>query len=169
MSTTRASLRIAVTLTAGILLTLGAAAPAHAGRSPKMSLTAEGTWFTHPVGWYEVVVGRAEIDNGPQATTGDIVANVQPDDSSMPAAGTCERGMSTVEVDVDGEASDLRITGVGDLCGHHVQDPTNVVVYSFTGVAYAEQVGSRRLHGREGFIDMRLAHDGRASVFATSG
>lgn len=166
MSTPRARLGAAVTVTAGILLTLGAA-PAHAGRPPKMSLTAEATWFTHPVGWYEVVVGRAEIQNGRQTTTGDLVANVQPDDASMPAAGTCERGMSTVEVDVDGSEADLRITGVGDLC--HVQDRTDVVVYSFTGVAYAEQVGSRRLQGREGSIDIRMDDDGGASVLATSG
>lgn len=169
MSTTRACLRLAAILTTAGLLTVSAASPAGAGRSPKMTLTADGSWFTHPVGSYEVVLGRAEIQNGSRTTVGDLVANVRPDDSSMPAAGTCERGMSNLEVDVDGNAPDLRITGVGDLCNHHVQEPTSAVSYSFTGVAYAEQVGSSRLHSREGFIDIRMAHDGRASVFATSG
>ncbi len=165
----RARSSIGVALTIGCLLAVGSATPADAARPPKVSLTADGTWFTHPVGWYEVVVGRAEIRSGKHTSTGDLVANVQPDDASMPAAGTCERGMSTVVVDADGDEPDLRITGVGDVCSHHVQEPTSVVVHSFTGVAYMEQVGSRRLQAREGFIDIRLAQDGRASVFATSG
>jgi hypothetical protein len=169
MSTTRARLGVAMTVTVGLVLTLGTVTPASAAKSPKVTLTADGSWFTHPVGWYEVVVGRADIQAGKRTVTGDLVANVRPDDSSMPAAGTCERGSSTVEVDADDEAPDVRVTGVGDLCGHHVQEPTSAVVYSFTGVAYSEQVGSRRLHAREGFIDIRMAHDGRASVFATSG
>ena len=58
---------------------------------------------------------------------------------------------------VEGDTDQLAITGVGDVCGHHVQEPDSVVVYSFTGVAYVEESGTKRTYNKEGFLDVRMA------------
>jgi hypothetical protein len=165
MSTTRPRRRLALALAVGALLTLGAIAPAGAERAPRLLVTGGEEWFTHPVGWYQVIKGPAEVQVGKQAFTGELTANVQPDDRAMPAPGECERGMTSLFVEGDSEL--LELTGVGDVCAHHVQEPTSVVVYSFTGDAYATTTGTKKVPPKIGFLDIRMALDGRASVFAT--
>ena len=54
------------------------------------------------------------------------------------------------------------------FCGHNVQAPSSVVTHTFTGTATIEESGRRRLEGTEAFLDIRLAEDGRAHVFATT-
>ena len=165
MSPARPVRRAALGLTLGAALLLGAVGPAGAARSPRLTVTGDGQWSTHPVGWYEVVLGTGEVQVGRTTFTGDLVANVQPDDRSMPAAGDCERGMASLFVEGDDRL--LELTGVGDVCAHHPQEPTSVVVFSFTGDAYAATTGTKKAPARVGFVDIRMALDGRASVFAT--
>ena len=169
MSPSPARPRLWRVLAAGlaILAILGATSPAGAAKPPRVLLTGGDHWFTHPVGSYQVVLGRADVQLGKQTSTGDLVANVVPDDHSLPAAGECESSLTSVWVTGDGDSPDVNITGVGEMCGHFVQEPVSVVVYSFTGEAYFEEVGSRRLNNKVGFLDIRLAQDGRAHVFAT--
>src|SRR5689334_14333844 len=128
MSTSRCR-RLAVGLGAAVLVTVGAIAPAGAAKPPRAVVTGSEEWFTHPVGWYQVVRGPAEVEVGKRSYGGDLVATVQPDDASMPVAGSCERGYALVTV--EGDELDLRLSSFGDLCAHHPQEPTSVVVYSF--------------------------------------
>lgn len=165
MSPIRPRRRAALALTLGLALLLGATAPAGAAKVPKLTVAADGEWFLHPVGSYEVVLGTAEVQSGRRTWTGELVANVHPDDNTMPAAGDCEPGLT--QVWVEGATDQLAVSGVGDVCAHHVQEPESVVVYSFTGQAWFEESATRRTYNKVGFLDIRMANDGRAYVFAT--
>jgi hypothetical protein len=166
MSTTRRHHRLALGLAVAALATLSAIAPAGAAKPPRAVITGGDHWFTHPVGWYEVILGPGEVQIGKRTYTGDLAANVQPDDRSMPAAGECEPGSGLVVI--DGDDVDVRLVSIGQVCAHHPQEPISVVVYSFTGDASTEVTGARKLQLRSGFLDIRMALDGRASVFATA-
>ena len=63
---------------------------------------------------------------------------------------------------------DLTLVGRGEVCGTHVQPPTNIVTHVFTGTfeVYGDRTRPRRLEGVDGFYEIRLADDGTASVFA---
>ncbi len=167
MSNIRPRRRLALALTLGAALILGATAPAGAAKPPKLVLSGGDRWFTHDVGWYEVVRGPAEVEIGKRTYTGELAATIQPDDHTMPAPGECERGMTFVFVE-DIAGAELFLSSVGDVCGHHVQEPYSVVVYSYTGKTYVEAAGAKQVQGKTGFLDIRMAQDGRASVFATA-
>jgi hypothetical protein len=168
--------RLALALTIGALLVLGTVTPAGAKhpkprppKPPAFLLTGGDHWFTHDVGWYEVVLGPAEVQlNGKRTLTGSLSATIQPDDYTMPAPGECEGGMVFVYVEGRGRKVDTFLSSVGDVCGHHVQEPVSLVVTSFTGTATIEESGKRKLEGQEAFLDIRLAQDGSAHVFATT-
>jgi hypothetical protein len=165
MSPTSIRRRLALAIASGVVATLCLTSPAGAERTPRLLVTGGEEWFTHPIGWYEVVRGPAEVQVGKQAFTGQLTATVQPDDAHMPAPGECERGM--VSLFVEGDDARLELSGVGDVCAHHPQEPDSVVVYSFTGDAYTATTGTKKAPNKVGFIDIRMALDGRASVFAT--
>ena len=167
MSPTRPRRRLALALTLGVVLLLGATAPAGAAKAPKLVLNGGDRWFTHDVGWYEVVRGPATVEIGRRAYSGELAATIQPDDHTMPAPGECEPGMTFVFVQ-DIAGAELFLSSVGDVCGHEVQEPYSVVVYSYTGEAYVEAAGVKAVTGKTGFLDIRMAQDGRANVFATA-
>ena len=106
--------------------------------------------------------------NGRRTLTGTLSATIQPDNHTMPAPGECESGITFVFVDGPHRTADTTLSSAGQICGHHVQPPTSVVTHTFTGAATVEQSGQRRLEGRETFLEIRMAGDGRASVFATT-
>jgi hypothetical protein len=167
MSTTRPLRRLALAFALGVALLVTATLPAGADRSPELVLTGGDRWFTHDAGWFQVVRGPAEVTLGKRTLTGDLTATIYPDDRTMPAPGQCEGGIVFVRVAGDHKHADLFLSSAGEICGHHVQEPTSVVVHSFTGTAHVEEAGRRNLVGKEGFLDIRLAHDGRAHVFAS--
>jgi hypothetical protein len=172
MTTTRIRRRALVALALGLTVTLwlGSATPASAGRPkpPRLVLTGGDHWFTHDVGWFPVVQGPAQVQLGGGRTLGGTLsATVQPDDHTMPPPGECEGGMVFVHVKGERRAADVMLVSVGDLCGHHVQAPTSIVTHSFTGTTTVEESRQRCLVGREGFLDIRMAEDGSAFVFAS--
>jgi hypothetical protein len=157
--------RLALALTLGALLTLGAAAPAGAAKSPSFLLDGGDHWFTHDSG-YPVVLGPAEVHLGNRTVSGDVAANIHPDDYSMPAPGECESAIAFVFVEGT-RGADTFLSSAGEVCGLYLQAP-NVVTHTFTGTATIEDSGVRKLEGQEAFLEIRLAVDGRASVFATT-
>ena len=164
--------RLAPALTLGALLTVAVADPAGAGAAKPPSFLLDGgdRWFTHDAGWYPVVQGPAEVVlNGRRTLSGALSATIQPDDHTMPAPGECESGITFVFVEGDRRrAGDVMLSSAGEICGHHVQPPTTVVTHTFTGTATIEESGQSRLEGQEAFLEVRMAGDGRANVFATT-
>ena len=161
---------LALALTLGALLTFGAANPpgAVAAKPPSFLLDGGDRWFTHDVGWYPVVQGPAEVVlNGGRTHSGTLSATVQPDDHTMPGPGECETGITFVFVDGPRRDPDVVLSSAGEICGHHVQPPTSVVTHTVTGTTI-EEGGWRRLEGRESFLEVRMADDRHASVFATT-
>lgn len=167
MSPVHSRRRLALALVTGVLLTLGATSPAGAARAPSLLLDGGDHWFTHDVGWFPVVQGPAEVTVGKRTFSGDLSATIQPDDHTMPAPGECEGAITFVFVEGD-RGADLFLSSAGQVCGHWVQEPTTVVTHTFTGTMTVEESDSRRLEGTEGFLEVRMAQDGRASVFATT-
>jgi len=157
--------RLALALTLGALLTLGATTQAGAAKAPSFLLNGGDHWFTHDSG-YPVVLGPAEAQVGKRTLTGDLAARIHPDDYSMPAPGECESALAFVYVRPTG-GDETWMSSAGDVCGLFV-GPGNVVTHAFTGTATIEESGVRKLEGKEAFLEIRLAEDGRASVFATT-
>jgi hypothetical protein len=163
--------RLALALTLGALLTLGAADPAGAGTAKPPSFLLDGgdRWFSHDVGWFPVVQGPAEVVlNGRRNLSGTLAATIQPDDYTMPAPDECESGIAFVFFDGKRRGTDAMLSSVGEICGHHAQPPTSVVTHTFTGTATVEESGRPRLEGREAFLEVRMTEDGRANVLATT-
>lgn len=113
-----------------------------------------------------MVLGPAEVNFGKRTVSGDLAANIHPDDRSMPAPGECESAIAFVFVTPTG-GPETWLSSAGEVCGLHLQAP-NVVTHTFTGTATIEESGVRKLEGKEAFLEIRLAVDGRASVFATT-
>jgi len=157
--------RLALALTLGAVLALGAMAPAGAAKSPSFLLDGGDRWFTHDSG-YPVVLGGAEMHLGKRTIDGDLAANIHPDDYSMPAPGECESAIAFVFVQPT-RGDETWLSSAGEVCGLYLQEP-NVVTHAFTGTATIEGSGVRKLEGQEAFLEIRLAVDGRASVFATT-
>jgi hypothetical protein len=160
--------RLALVAVAGAVLTVGATLPAAAAKAPSFVLDGGDHWFTHDVGWFPVVQGPAELQLKGKATIpGTLSATIQPDDHTMPAPSDCEPGLAFVFVEAERRAGTF-LTSAGDICGHHPQEPTSVVTHSFTGRATIEAADRRHLEGRTGFLEIRMALDGRAHVFASA-
>ncbi|MET0901809.1 MAG: hypothetical protein ABWZ52_01090, partial [Acidimicrobiales bacterium] len=157
--------RLALAITLGALLTLGATTTAGATKSPSFLLDGGDHWFTHDSG-YPVVLGPAEVNLGKRAISGDLSATIHPDDYSMPAPGECESAIAFVYVEGTRNA-DTWLSSAGEVCGLHLDEP-NVVTHTFVGTATIEESGPRKLEGQEAFLEIRLAVDGRANVFATT-
>jgi hypothetical protein len=172
VTTTHPRRRRALALAAAALLALGVTAsvatPAGAAKAPSLLLDGGDHWFTHDVGWFPVVQGPAEVHRGHRTHTRHLSAPVQPDDHTMPAPGECEGAITFVFVEGDRPSADLFLSSVGQVCGHWVQEPTSLVTHVFTGTMTVEEAGTRRLEGTEGFLEVRMAVDDRASVFATT-
>ena len=157
--------RLALAITLGALLTLGATTQASASKSPSFLLDGGDRWFTHDSG-YPVVLGPAEIHLGKRTVSGDLAANIHPDDRTMPAAGECETALAFVFVEGT-RGADTWLSSAGQVCGLWLDAP-NVVTHVFTGVATFEESDVRRLEGQEGFLEIRLAVGGGAGVFVTT-
>jgi hypothetical protein len=157
--------RLALALTLGALLTLGATTQAGAAKAPRFLLNGGDHWFFHDSG-YPVVLGPAEAQVGKRTLTGDLAANIHPDDYSMPAPGECETAIAFVFVEPT-SGVETWLSSAGEVCGLYV-GPDNVVTHTFTGTATIEGSGVHKLEGKEAFLEIRLAEDGGASVFATT-
>jgi hypothetical protein len=95
---------------------------------------------------------------------GRFTAVLRADDATLPEPGQCEPGSATVRLE-GSRGRYLELSSSDDVCGVHVQPPY-VVTHLFTGRYDVTQTSERRLRGDDGFVEVRLANDGRASVFA---
>ena len=164
--TTHPRRRLALALTLGALLTLGATTPAGAAKAPRFLLNGGDHWFTHDVG-YPVVLGPAEIQLHKRTHNGELSANIHPDDHTMPAPGDCEPALAFVNVEGE-RGANASLSSAGEVCGLFVQAPDSIVTHTFTGPMTIEESDRRRLAAKTGFLEIRLAENGRAHVFATT-
>ena len=158
--------RLALALTLGALLALGATTQASAAQAPSFLLSGGDHWITHDSG-YPVVLGPAEVQLRRRTLTGDLAANIHPDDRTMPVPGECET--ATAFVFMEGErGANTWLSSAGEVCGLFVHVPDSVVTHTFTGSMTIEESDRRGLAGKTGFLEIRLAEDGGAHVFATT-
>ena len=151
-------------------LTFGAAAPVSASRAPKRPaflLESTATWRTHDVGWYEVVNGPAEVHLG-RRTAHRRAGRHHPARRSHHAGRRRVRARHRLRVRGGrGPPGQQFLSSAGEICGHYVQVPDSIVIQSYR-TATIEESGHRGLVGKTAFLDVRLAEDGGAYVFATT-
>jgi hypothetical protein len=149
---------LVITITA-VALVAGTASGAAAGGRHRVD--------SHSFGTYTVDgTGAAAIDATATGAPFDgvVTATLAADDGTLPAEGACEPATVTVRLDGSRERF-VELTARDDVCGEYPTE-TYVVSHVFTGRYLVTDTSQRRLQGTEGFLSVRLAVDGRASVFA---
>ena len=144
---------------AAIALAIALASPAQAGLQYKVDIDGQGT-FTMAADGSAVLTGAAT--GAP--FDGRFTATLRADDGTLPDPGQCEPGSATVRID-GSRGRYLEVTSADEVCGQYLQAPY-VVTQVFTGRYDVASTSERKLRGGDGFVEIRLAYDGRASVFA---
>lgn len=143
-------------LLVGTLLT--AVSPASAAK-PKVNFSGLGTY---------VVLGDGSAALAGTATgeplDGTYEATLVPADGTLPEPGACEPATAAVRLEGLRDRF-LELTSQGTVCGQYLQPPF-VVTHVFTGRYDITAASRRPLVGTDGFVELRLAVDGRASAFA---
>ncbi len=143
-------------LTMGVLLTT--VAPAGAAKV-KVDFRGGGSY---------VILGDGSAALTGTATgeplDGPYQATLVPTDGTLPEPGVCEPATATVRLE-GAHNRFLDLTAGGRVCGQYLQPP-NVVTEVFTGRYQVTAASRKPLVGTDGFLEVRLANDGRAFVFA---
>lgn len=148
-------------LTVGALavtaLSPGATAEARNGR-PQVDLAGTGTYEMDQFDIFARGVGS--VTGTPFDGTATFL--LKPDDGTWPKPGECEQG--TAGFAVTGKKRQY-IWGIsiGEVCGQFLQEPTSVTTQVFTA-EYSIVDAPKRVRDTEGWIEIRLATDGRMSI-----
>lgn len=149
---------LAITIAAAALVA-GTASGAAAGGRPRVDSPGFGTYTVDGTG---TAVIDATATGAP--FDGVVTATLAADDGTLPPEGVCEPATATIRLDGSRERF-VELTAHDDVCGEYPTE-TYVVSHDFTGRYLVTDSSQRRLQGTEGFLSVRLAVDGRASVFA---
>lgn len=118
-------------------------------------------------GTYTVTAGGSAALAGTATGTpfdGPYTASLAAADGTLPEPGVCEAATVTARVDGPGSRF-IELQSTDEVCGQHLQPPY-VVTQVFTGRYTVTGSSSRRLVGTDGFVEVRLATEGRAHLFA---
>ena len=151
----------AALVTAGLTAALALAPLSAAQAAPKPRIDVDGLG-TYTLGTGGAAIVTTSVTGVPFA--GQATAVLRPQDGTLPEPGQCEPGTVTVRID-GSRGRYLELSSSDDVCGEYVQPPS-VVTHVFTGVYDVTSASERRLQGGDGFVEIRLTNDGRASVFA---
>jgi hypothetical protein len=147
--------------TAGLTAALALApmTAAQAAAKPQINLSGQGTYTMSDPG---LAVPTGTVTGLPFA--GSFRAFLQAVDGTLPDPGVCEPGHATIRIR---GSHDRRVVldGDGTICGQYVQPPY-VVTHVFTGRYDVASSSVRKLRGGDGWFEVGLANDGRASVSA---
>jgi hypothetical protein len=147
--------------TAAVTAALALAPITSAEAAPKPQVNYSG------MGSYSIISNGNAVANGTGTGTpfnGSFQAALQPLDGTLPEPGVCEDGQATIRI--NGSRGRYAVLfGTGDVCGQYLQPPY-VVTQVFTGRYTVVDSSERRLRGGDGWFEVRLANDGRASVTA---
>ncbi len=151
----------AALLTTGLAAALALAPVTSAQAGPKYAVDVGGQ------GTYAVGADGSAILTGTATGApfdGRYRAVLRADDGTLPDPGQCEPGSATVRLDGT-RGRYLEVSSDDQVCGQFLQPPY-VVTHLFTGRYDVTSTSERRLRGDDGFLEIRLATEGRASVFA---
>ena len=133
--------------------------PAGAAGRPRVDFTGQGSYLMAGDG-SAAVAGTATGKPFDGSYTGTVAA----DDGSLADPGECEPATATLRLE-NPRGRYLELTSAGTVCGQEVQPPF-VVTHVFTGTYEVTASSRKKLVGTDGFLEVRLANDGRAAVFA---
>lgn len=151
----------AALITTGLaaVVALTQAPSAQAGPKYKIDFGGQGT-YTVAADGSAVVAGTAT--GAP--FDGRYRAVLRAQDGTLPDAGQCEPGSATVRLE-GSRGRYLEVSSDDEICGQFLQAPY-VVTHLFTGRYDVTSTSERRLRGDDGLVEIRLATEGRANVFA---
>ena len=144
-------------LVAAAVATLSA--PASAEPKPRIDAGGPGT--------YTLAADGSAVITGTATGTpfeGPYTATLAAADGTLPAPGECEPATVTARLDGPGGRY-VELQSTDEVCGQHLQPPY-VVTQVFTGRYTITASSKRNLIGTDGFVEARLATDGRAFMFA---
>lgn len=147
-----------VSLAALMALTAGEGTAGAQGRH-KVNFDGSGTYFTADDG-----TAHLEGDAAGAPFDGTYSATLAAADGTLPAAGSCEPATAWLRLD-GARGRFLELTSTATVCGQHLQPPF-VVTHIFSSRYSVVASSKRNLVGTDGFFEIRLAVDGRSSVFA---
>jgi hypothetical protein len=140
-------------------LALAPVTSAQAGQKPQVNFSGSGSYS---VSNGDVAVARGTVTGAP--FNGRFRAALQPLDGTLPEPGVCEPGRATIRIDAS-RGRYAVLVGAADICGQHA-DSTHVVTQLFSSSYDVAATSERKLRGGDGWMEIRLTADGRASVSA---
>ena len=152
---------VTATVTAAALVVGAASAAAAPGSGGRHRVD------THGFGTYTIETDGSAAVTGTATGApfdGDVVATLAAADGTLPEPGVCEQASATLRL-TGTRGRVLALTSTDEVCGEY-PDATYVVSHVFTGRYLVTESSTRRFLGTDGFLEVRLAVDGRASVFA---
>jgi hypothetical protein len=151
-------------LTLALALAVGAVAMATgpASGTGNAPLALSGTGTHQPPEWGLTRVA-ADVDS--RTIDGTFTAGLRID--TMPAPGECEPAWMNFAVQDGRHWFDF--VSVGEVCGQTVQPPTSVVYAVYTGEFDLYDSSRPGFTDTQGWVSVRLATDGRASVEVYAG
>lgn len=133
--------------------------PALAGQKPKLDVTGAGS-YTVAADGSAVVTGS--VTGFP--VDGTYVATLAAADGSLPEPGETELATGTIRI-VDARGAVVELTGTSEVEGTWPQEGY-VVTHVFYGRYTVTDTSVRRLRETDGWFEIRLGTEGRASVTA---
>lgn len=155
---TKQSIKMIVT-GAIALAAIGTAATAEA-RPNRSQVNLAGTGVYEMDEFSIFARGAGSVSGRPYAGTATFLLN--PDDGTWPEPGECEQGNAGFAV-TGTTRQYLWGVSIGEICGQHVQQPTNLVSHVYTG-DYSLVESPQRVRDTEGWIEIRLATDNNMSI-----
>jgi hypothetical protein len=143
----------------GLAAVAGIGTAVGAGSRPAIQLVGTGTFQLADDGTVTLrgtATGRSVT--GPY--TGTLTAN----DGTLPDPGQCEPATATLRVD-GRRRRFVELTAHGDVCGQWT-DAVHRVTHVFTGRYDVTSSFPPRIHGTDGFYEVRVTDDEISSVFA---
>ncbi len=152
----------AVVLVAGIVVATAAATTGPAAATGHAPIALSGTGTHEPPEWGLTRI-RSEVDG--RGLDGTFTGGLRID--TMPAPGTCAPAWMSFAVR-DGEHW-FDFVSLGEVCGQSVEEPTSVVYAVYTGEFDLYDSSRPGFTDTQGWVSVRLAVDGRASVEVYAG
>ncbi len=129
--------------------------PASAARHPRVAVSGSGTH--QPPEWGLTRV-QAEVEG--RRIDGTFTAGLRLD--AVPAPGECVGAWANFAIQ-DGRHW-FSFVSQGEVCGHSVQEPISSVYAVYTGEFDLYEASRRGWADTQGWVSIRLATEGRASV-----
>ncbi len=140
-------------------LALAPVTSAQAAKKPLVNFSGMGSYSINSAG---TAVATGTVTGTP--FNGTFSASLQALDGTLPDPGACEPGHGYIRMEGP-RGQYAAFIGNANVCGQHLLPP-NVVTQAFSGTYSVAVTSERKLRDGDGWFEIRLTVDGRATVSA---